>query len=187
MENIQKRWKCVFYTFTFWLFNQGVHLLPGFEIREYLTPSLLKEGVHLHPRNFFYLEPWAQNKDLPSGLNLQQLTQPSCAACSRVGPLDRYEPVAMSQIHTDLSQEQVANLRSSWVMSHPDTMLMWPLQRKDIALKMVYLCVWNIWPCTYSLNLGKTVSKLMCVFQKWSCFSVKKVYLIYTYLRLIWI
>jgi len=33
------------------------HLLPGFEIREYVTPSLLKERVHLLPRKNNYLEP----------------------------------------------------------------------------------------------------------------------------------
>jgi len=32
------------------------HLLPGFEIREYVTPSLLKERVHLLPRKNNYLE-----------------------------------------------------------------------------------------------------------------------------------
>jgi len=43
---------------THWLFNLGVHLLPGFEIREYVTPSLLKERVYLLPRKNNYLEPW---------------------------------------------------------------------------------------------------------------------------------
>jgi len=44
-------------TFTLWLCNKRVHLLPGFEIREYLTPSLVWESVHLLPRKNNYLEP----------------------------------------------------------------------------------------------------------------------------------
>jgi len=43
---------------TLWLYNWGLHLLPGFENREYVTPSLLKERVHLLPRKNNYLEPW---------------------------------------------------------------------------------------------------------------------------------
>ena len=46
-------------TFTLWLFNKKVHLPPGFEIREYLTPSLVLESVHLLPRKNNYLEPWS--------------------------------------------------------------------------------------------------------------------------------
>ena len=45
-------------TFTLLLFNKRVHLLPGFEIREYFTPSLVKKSVHLLPRKNNYLEPW---------------------------------------------------------------------------------------------------------------------------------
>jgi len=53
-------------TFTLWLCNKRVHLLPGFEIREYLTPSLVWESVHLLPRKNNYLEPCSgQSYELP--------------------------------------------------------------------------------------------------------------------------
>jgi len=48
--------KCVLCTFT--LSDCLIRdLLPGCEIREYVTPSLLKERVHLLPRKNNYLEP----------------------------------------------------------------------------------------------------------------------------------
>ena len=47
-------------TFTLWLFNKKVHLPPWFEIREYFTPSLVLESVHLLPRKNNYLEPCAR-------------------------------------------------------------------------------------------------------------------------------
>jgi len=55
----------VFDTFTLWLFNQGVHLLPGFEIREYLTPSLLKEGVYIYTleKIIIWSPGWLRNND----------------------------------------------------------------------------------------------------------------------------
>ena len=52
--------KYVFCTFTHsdCLIREYIILLPVFEIREYVTPSLLKERVHLLPRKNNYLEPW---------------------------------------------------------------------------------------------------------------------------------
>jgi len=37
--------ECIFCTFTLWLFNQGVQLLPVFEIREYFIPSQYLSGA----------------------------------------------------------------------------------------------------------------------------------------------
>jgi len=58
MENIQND-KNVFSTHLHsdCLIKEYIYFL-GLKRREYLTPSLLKEEVHLHPRKNNYLEPW---------------------------------------------------------------------------------------------------------------------------------
>ena len=55
MYNTKTIAKCV--TVSLHFVNKRVHLLPGFEIREYFTPLLFNERVHLLPRKIIIWSP----------------------------------------------------------------------------------------------------------------------------------